>query len=243
MSDTPEEMKAFFDARIEGYDEHMAESLEDFPEFYSKIATPFPITNDPINVLDLGAGTGIELEFIFAKASNARITVVDLSEVMLDKLVEKHESHTSQIRTHVGFYLTMQMETNNFDFIVSVMSLHHLFPDEKTSLYKKIKNALVPGGTYVEGDYIVSPDDEERHIEEYHAKKEEYNLPEDALYHIDIPFSEKTQVATLKHAGFGSVHVLFRTSKSNVVVAKPLSQESACLSNGKNTTNRNNRRL
>ena len=126
MSHIPEEMKAFFDARIEGYDEHMAESVEDYPDFYSKIAMPFPVTNDPIKVLDLGAGTGIELEYILAKAPNARITAVDLSSIMLEKLIEKYESHASQFRTYVGSYITMQIETNTFDFVVSVMSLHHL---------------------------------------------------------------------------------------------------------------------
>jgi len=83
MTDTPEEMKSFFDLRVESYDEHMSSNVEDFNEFYSMIAAPFEKTDRLIEVLDVGAGTGIELEFIFAKAPNAKITAVDLSEEML----------------------------------------------------------------------------------------------------------------------------------------------------------------
>ncbi len=221
MANMPEEMRIFFDARVEDYDENMAASIEDYATFYSKVSVPFPYTDKPIEVLDLGAGTGIEIEFIFAKAPNTRITAVDLSASMLKKLVEKYESHCYQIRTIVGSYLTMQLEPNTFDFVVSVMSLHHLVPAEKTSLYIKIRKALIPTGAYVEGDYIVSVEEESRLLKEYQALKEEYTIPEKGLYHIDIPFSEKTQIRALRKAGFGSIQVLLQTSRSNVIVAKP----------------------
>ncbi len=52
----PEEMKAFFDARVEGYDEHM--SSLDCATFYSTVAEPLAYTSELIQVLDLGAGTG-----------------------------------------------------------------------------------------------------------------------------------------------------------------------------------------
>jgi ubiquinone/menaquinone biosynthesis C-methylase UbiE len=95
MVETPEEMKSFFDYRVERYDEHMAESVEEYLAFYRQIAVPFHETDEPIEILDLGAGTGIELEFIFAKAPNARVTAVDLSEAMLNKLIKKYEAYGS----------------------------------------------------------------------------------------------------------------------------------------------------
>ena len=79
MIDTPEEMKSFFDIRFENYDVHMASSVEEFTDFYKKIADPFTETDEPIEILDLGAGTGIELGFILTKAPNARITAVEMA--------------------------------------------------------------------------------------------------------------------------------------------------------------------
>ncbi|RLI45092.1 class I SAM-dependent methyltransferase [Candidatus Bathyarchaeota archaeon] len=221
MTDTPEEMKAFFDARVEGYDEHMFSSIEDYASFYRKVAEPLPYTNEHIEVLDLGAGTGIELEFIFAKAPNVRITVVDLSETMLNKLVKKYEVHRSQIRIIVDSFLTLKVKPHSFDFVVSVMSLHHLVPTQKTTLYRKLRRTLVLAGAYVEGDYVVSVEEESRLLKEYQALKKEFSLLDEGLYHIDIPFSEETQIRALNDAGFDKVQVLFRTFRSNVVVAKP----------------------
>ena len=221
MTDPPEEMKSFFDLRVNGYDEHMASKVEDYSNFYSKIATPFEKTEEPIEVLDLGPGTGIELKFILDKAPNAKITAVDLSEVMLKKLVKKYETFSSQIKTIADSYLALKLEPHSFDYVVSVMSLHHLMPAKKIALYKKLRKALVPTGTFVEGDYIVSLEEEKRLLKEFSLQKTNYSLLDDGQYHVDIPFSEETQIRALKDAGFKEVNIIFRTSKSNVVVAKP----------------------
>ena len=220
MTDTPEKMKSFFDIRVDKYDEHMSSNIEDFATFYRTIAVPFVNTDEKIEVLDIGAGTGIEIEFILAKAPNARITAVDLSEAMLKKLVEKYETYSSQIHVIVDSYLSLKLMPNSFDYIVSVMSLHHLIPSQKTNLYKKLRKALLPTGVYVEGDYIVSVEEEIKFIKEYHEQKNRFSLLDEEQYHIDIPFSEETQLQTLRDAGFNNVNVLFRTSRSNVIVAK-----------------------
>lgn len=171
MTGPPEEMKSFFDQRVNGYDEHMASSIEDYSIFYSKIAAPFEKTNEPIQVLDLGAGTGIELEFILDKAPNAKITAVDLSEVMLKKLGKKYKAFRSQIKMISDYYISLKLKPHSFNYVVSVMSLHHLMPAEKIALYKKLRNALVPTGAYVEGDYIVSLEEENRLLKEFSLEK------------------------------------------------------------------------
>ncbi len=220
MSETHEEMKSFFDTRAEEYDEHMASILEEYEKFYGHIAFPFRDTDESLEVLDLGAGTGLELEFIFAKAPNSRITAVDLSEEMLKKLAARYEKYRSQIKTIAYSYLSMELMPDSFDYIVTVMSFHHLMPEKKIALYKKIKNALKPGGMFVEGDYIVSPQEEKQLLEEFLEIKKGNPMLEDGQYHIDIPFSEETQIRVLKEAGFRDINVIFRTSKSNVIVAK-----------------------
>lgn len=220
MSETQEKMKSFFDLRADGYDEHMASILEGFENFYRKIASPIEKTDKPVKVLDLGAGTGIELEFIFSKAPNAKITAVDLSEKMLKKLLKKYETYNSQIKTIADSYLSLELMPHSFDYIVSVMSFHHLMPVKKIALYKKLREALIPTGTFVEGDYIVSLEEEKRLLKEFHLQKENNSLLEDGQYHIDIPFSEETQIRALKDAGFKDINIIFRTSSSNIVVAK-----------------------
>jgi tRNA (cmo5U34)-methyltransferase len=140
---------------------------------------------------------------------------------MLKKLLKKYETFGSQIKTIADSYLSLKLMSHSFNYVVSVMSLHHLMPAKRTALYKRLRNALVPTGTYVEGDYIVSLEKEERLLKEFSLQKKKYSLSDDGQYHIDIPFSEETQIRALKDAGFKEVDIIFRTSRSNVVVAKP----------------------
>ena len=221
MTETHEEMGSFFDTRAEGYDEYVASVFEEYDNFYTNIASPLEKTDEPVRVLDLGAGTGIELEFIFAKAPNAQITAVDLSQEMLKKLVNKYEKYGSQIKTIAGSYLSIELMPHSFDYIVTVMSFHHIMPERKIVLYEKLRKALIPAGKFVEGDYIVSLEEEKRVLEEFKQLKKDDSRVEDGKYHIDIPFSEETQLRALKLAGFRNVDVVFRTSRSNVVIANP----------------------
>lgn len=219
MDEVPEEMKLFFNARVEEYDQHMTDNIVGFTAFYNSIGAPFPKTDESIEILDLGAGTGIELDFIFAKAPNAKVTAVDISKSMLNKLIEKYQAYTSQIETIEASYLTLDFKECYYDYVISVMSLHHLLPPKKIGLYEKIRKSLGPSGMYIEGDYIVSETEERKLLADFN-KWRENNRFEDGDYHIDIPFSETTQGNTLRQAGFSKVEIIFQVAKCNIVVAR-----------------------
>lgn len=59
-----ERMEAFFENRLAGYDEHMLASIEGAREFYRFTASLLPMEEKSV-VLDLGCGTGLELEEYF----------------------------------------------------------------------------------------------------------------------------------------------------------------------------------
>ncbi len=60
-----ETMSDFFTARLEGYDEHMLEEVKGCREGYGKLAEALP--ENAGSLLDLGCGTGLELEEIFRR--------------------------------------------------------------------------------------------------------------------------------------------------------------------------------
>ena len=83
-TDDLEEMGDFFTARIGGYEQHMSI----WEKAYQRMAELVP--SECRKILDLGCGTGLELEAIWNRYSNAEITGVDLCQSMLEKLVKKY---------------------------------------------------------------------------------------------------------------------------------------------------------
>ena len=57
-------MRDFFDARLDGYEEHQLTCIDSASEFYPFTAACLP-RNADTNILDLGCGTGLELEHYF----------------------------------------------------------------------------------------------------------------------------------------------------------------------------------
>ena len=220
MADDIERMDDFFNKRSAGYDNHMQENVSNYNEFYPKIAEDINNTQQAIKILDIGCGTGIELEYVFQKAPNAEITCLDLSQEMLDKLKEKYQDKNKQITTLVDSYLNNNFTNNSFDYILSVMTVHHLKYAKKLQLYKNIYNALSAGGKYIEGDYIVSPSKEKKLLQEYEEKTANLTDADMGKYHIDIPFSLKTQKELFKKAGFKEFNLIYQKDEAAIYSIK-----------------------
>ncbi len=215
----PEKMADFFNARSAGYDDHMQRTVSSFATFYSALAEPVPLTDSALDILDIGCGTGLELGYIWARAPHARITGIDVSAKMLAELKVKYISQLGQIELIEGSYLDQSFGVRKYDFVVSVMTLHHLLPAQKISLYKRIHRALKPGGAYVEGDYVVSEDKERQFLAEYASNSKMLADSAAGAYHIDIPLSLHTQRKLLAVAGYEHIKTVWQEGEAAVLVA------------------------
>ncbi|MFL7810719.1 MAG: methyltransferase domain-containing protein, partial [Anaerolineae bacterium] len=215
-----EEMASFFDVRADGYDAHMEETVASFEEFYRAVASPIARTEAPIRVLDLGCGTGLEIAAILERAPNARIVGIDLSKRMLDKLRERYAARMDQITLREASYLDLPAYEEGYDYVLAVMTLHHLLPEAKRALYEQIYEVLLPGGAYIEGDYAVTPEKEEMLLRRYEVKAAEVGGAAEGSHHIDIPFSLETQRRLLAEAGFGEMEVIWQEGEATVYVAR-----------------------
>ncbi len=79
-----EGMDAFFDARVDNYEIHMAR-WEAHYHWMARLLPPGIST-----LLDLGCGTGLELDPIFRRFPDLSVTGVDLSADMLERLARKY---------------------------------------------------------------------------------------------------------------------------------------------------------
>ena len=86
-------------------------------------------------VLDLGCGTGLEIDTILERAPNAQITGYDVSEQMPGRLRSKYRAMLSQIRLISESFLNAFFERHAYDHVVSVLNLHRLLPEKKGEFY------------------------------------------------------------------------------------------------------------
>ena len=214
-----ENMAAFFDARAAGYDDYIRDFIfsdTTFTQFYQAVSSPIEKTDEPLNILNLGCGTGLEIEFLFQRVPNALITGVDLSQNMLELLRKRYIAHMSQITLVPDSYLTMPFGAKTYDHSISAMSIHHLLRDTKRELYMKIHAALKPGGKYIEGDSVIPIEMESQFLAEYYQQLAGMPRAEDGHYHIDVPFSIDTQRSLLLEAGFKNFELIWQKDSTAV---------------------------
>ena len=201
-----EKMADFFENRLDGYDEHMMTNIEAADEFYPFTAKQLPTTEN-CHILDLGCGTGLELEEYYPLNPSPKITGVDLSQGMLSALKKKFAD--KDITLICGSYFDVLFGMSLFDSAVSVESLHHFTKAEKVPLYAKLHRALKGGGYFVLTDYFSLTDEEEQmHRQNLSELKTEQGISDDEFYHYDTPLTVKHETEALLEAGFSSVEVL-----------------------------------
>jgi tRNA (cmo5U34)-methyltransferase len=98
-------------------------------------------------VADIGAGTGLLSKLIIDSYPKAKITLVDISEEMLN-IAKNRLKQYPNIEYNLSDY-SKQLPAGNFDLIVSSLSIHHL------SDKSKIKEILYPNGIFINADQIL----------------------------------------------------------------------------------------
>lgn len=212
-----EAMTDFFTARVDGYDEHMLECVEGCKEGYIEMARLVP--NTAKTLLDLGCGTGLELDEIFKILPDIKVTGIDLTQAMLQELLKKHSD--KNLTLICGDYFKVDFGEEKFDCAISFQTMHHFKKDKKTELYKKIHNSLCDGGMYIECDYMVeSQSEEDFYFAENDRLRKENGIAEGEYSHYDTPCTIENQIAMFKNAGFKSAEKVFRIGGTTIIIAK-----------------------
>jgi tRNA (cmo5U34)-methyltransferase len=212
-----EQMKDFFTARVDGYDEHMIKGVQGCKEGYIKLAELLP--RDVNELLDLGCGTGLELDEIFKTKPFINVTGIDLTQAMLDKLKQKHPDKKLSLIN--ASYFDYNFGISKYDAAISFQTLHHFSHEDKLKLYLKVFNALKTNGQYIECDYMVENQEEEDfYYSENDRIRKEQNIPDGDFYHYDTPCTKDNQIKLLLKAGFKTVEVKWRTGNTTIIVAE-----------------------
>ena len=211
-----EKMDDFFAVRIDGYDEHMKTNIEGASGFYAYTASLLPGTAGS-RVLDLGCGTGLELEEYFTLNPGANVTGVDLSREMLNALKAKFPG--KDLTLIRASYFDTPFGEKQYDAAVSVESLHHFPAGLKASLYEKLHSALRENGVFVLTDYFAESEEmEKEYFQNLADLKREQGLSDDEFYHYDTPLLVEHETDILRRAGFREVRIMKQWGESTFTV-------------------------
>lgn len=196
-----ETMAGFFDARIDFYEEHMAR----WKAHYQWMAELLPDSTK--SLLDIGCGTGLELDYIFGRFPDLQVVGVDLSEKMLRKLRAKHRD--KKLTLVCQDYFTYDMGKERFDAVVSFQTLHHYTAKQKTALFQKVFDCLKPGGVYLECDYIATSQAiEDLAFSECRRRRLRDGVGDDVFVHFDTPLTLEHELDAIRAAGFKIVELV-----------------------------------
>ena len=185
-----QKQRTFFNEKINEYDEKHQEFMK------TKNAITDNLDKNVKKILDLGAGTGLELIHLFEVFPNAKVTVIDITENMLEKL--KKRSYADHVTTICGDFFEADFG-KNYDAVISTSALHHFKKEEKITLYKKVLECLKEGGQFINSDYIALTQE----IEDERLYELEHNI--ENYKHIDTPLTVEHEIEVLKRVGFQEI--------------------------------------
>jgi ubiquinone/menaquinone biosynthesis C-methylase UbiE len=188
--------------------------------FYERIDA---CLNGPLeSLLDLGCGTGLELERLLKRNPRLKLTAIDLSGEMLVRLSKKFNAYPLEhpIELIQGSFFDISY-TAEFDCVLSTYALHHFSESDKLQLYTRIHRALRPGGRFVFGDYIASSiEQQQQFLAENQHLRQARGLPAGDFYHFDTPLTRVNEIRLMRQAGFTDIELIAEWDNTVIIVAR-----------------------
>lgn len=208
------------------YDQNRRKFIPCFDEFYG-LTTDFIAANinSPKCVLDLGAGTGILTGFWYRHFPKSKYILVDIAGDMLD-VAKKRFAGLENVKYEILDY-SKQLPQDNFDCIVSALSIHHLTDEQKLKLFESIYERLPIGGVFVNYDQFCGGSSEinswfdsywENQLKNNNLTEEDIRLWKERRK-LDKECSAEEETAMLSKCGFKEVKCVYSRQKFAVVAA------------------------
>lgn len=219
MDSVIKEMKCYFDKGTGRYEDYHRKDLQVI-YFYDEIEKSLLRCKKCFRLLDLGCGTGYELERVFNTFQDIFVTCVDASPEILGKMMEKFSDFKNMIQPICSSYLSIDFGIELYDCVLSTCSLHYFSYLQKQELYHRVRNSLKPDGTFINGDYLIKKIQKERlYPEDKIYQKWENGLLEEP-YNYDTPLTIRTEIMLLNKAGFSNVKIFRQWKNRAIIIAK-----------------------
>lgn len=221
-----EHIRQAFNKFAQEYDAQREYVIPEMRQYYAAAVWAMETPAEKPAILDVGAGTGLLSALLLEKFPGAKLTLMDISENMLD-MARKRFATRPETKYVVCDYSRSDLG-GPYDVICSALSIHHLAPEEKRLLFARIFAALKHGGMFVNADQAdgETPYFRKRYLDYWNDFLK--NGPMTEAQHQEILKRRDTldrneklsdQLVWLNEAGFSDVDVVYRNRTFIVTVA------------------------
>ena len=190
--------------------------IPNFDTFYQSGVRFLHCNKSAPRVLDLGAGTGLYTLKLLERYPQAQVTLIDFAGNMLD-IARQNFSANPNVRFIQDDYGNHDFEGEQFDIVISALSIHHFDDDGKKKIYGKVFSLLNSGGEFLNADQIAADSGELnfeycRILDEYVRENASDSDYENFLKNIELDRRSPItpQLDWLKAAGFTQTDCIFK---------------------------------
>ncbi|WP_158827050.1 class I SAM-dependent methyltransferase [Mucilaginibacter lacusdianchii] len=168
-------VEAFYNQLSNRYTELISRCVPRYDEIFYNLFYYIPDDLEPLQILDLGCGTGNLTAAALQHYPQAEIHALDISADIL-KECQQRFADKSNVYYHQQDFSDLDFELESFDLIISSIAIHHIPDYEKTDLYDRVHSLLKPGGVFVFADQTQGINEEiyQKHIGRW--KEEAFKL-------------------------------------------------------------------
>jgi tRNA (cmo5U34)-methyltransferase len=200
-----------FDEWAPHYDAEIRRQVPRYDEIHDTVVSLLAV-RPPRRVLELGTGTGTTALRVLDAFPEAEVVAVDVSEQMLEQATQRLAAYGIRFQPHRSDIVDPELD-GQYDAIVSVLAVHHLWADEKRHLFAHLWEHTAPGGIVILADAFRHASDLLRQLYDYPRPQD----PHEAEH--DHPDTTAEHLQWLSAAGFASVDVVWKYEDVGVLVA------------------------
>lgn len=153
-----DKVRQAFDSSVTNYDRLRRRLVPRFDDFYG---TALDLLDQiagggPLRCLELGAGTGLFTEMILDRFPLTQVIALDSAAQMAEQANRRLARFGARAEIRVADYRHAPWDAP-VEAVVSALSIHHLGHDEKRTLFRRVHEALTPGGIFINADQSLGP--------------------------------------------------------------------------------------
>ncbi|HSB00253.1 MAG TPA: methyltransferase domain-containing protein [Anaerolineales bacterium] len=151
-----DQIKQHFDEEAQKFDRIIQQLIPYYDQMLQALISAIPFSMDyPIQVLDLGCGTGTLAGRMLEAFPQSHITCLDFSEQMIE-MARAKLANFDRVSYAVQDFREHSF-ADRYHVVVSSLALHHLATEaEKQAFYQKIYQGLLPDGCFYNADVVLA---------------------------------------------------------------------------------------